>query len=390
MAEALDGAVLRHFLYPRGIAVIGASAAAHKAGGRRWLSALAANGKAALYPISVSADALNGHKAYRSLRDVSNPVDLAVVMVPSAAVADAVADCAAVGAKAVVVVSAGFGETGEAGRALEVGFVATLRASGARMLGPNSAGVFSAGGGVNTLGWSVPKGYIGLITQSGNMALTFTHHARAKRAGLSCILALGNAADLKLSELVAMLLRDDNTRSILIYCEGFSEGDGRRLVEVLRGAERSKPIIILKPGRSEAGSKAAQSHTGSLAGDDEVADAVLRDAGIVRAAETEEAFDLALALGAGKRLDGRDIAVLSDGSSPTAPAATTCAWRPSVRGRSRACRPCCRRAAVRRTLSISRVLRSPSRTAFRKCCASVSTIRMSVASSSQAISAAIT
>src|SRR5262249_6068058 len=214
---------------------------------------------------------------------------------------------------AVVLVSAGFGETGEEGRAAEQGFAATLRDTGARMLGPNSAGVFSAAGGVNLLGWSVPSGAIGLVPQSGNMAPSFTLMARAKQAGFSAILALGNGADLRLSELVELLLEDAATRVVLVYCEGFAPGDGRRLVGMLRERGATKPVVLLKPGGSEAGQRAAQSHTGALAGDDVVADAALRRAGIIRAGETEEAFDIAIALAAGKRLAGRAIAMLSDG-----------------------------------------------------------------------------
>src|SRR5579883_1868316 len=309
-----DGETLRRaLLAPRGVAMIGASTAPRKAGGRRWLSALGARAGLALYPVTTSAAALDGIAAHRSLREIPAPVDLAVVMVPSGSVGQAIEDCAASGVKAVVVVSAGFGETGAEGRAAEAGFAARLRACGARMLGANSAGVFSARGGLNTLGWAVPKGRIGLVSQSGNMALTFTHHARAKGAGFAAILALGNGADLRLSELVELLLGDPATRVILVYCEGFAAGDGRRLVEVLREAPRRKPVVLLKPGVSEAGRRAALSHTGALAGDDAIAGAVLEAAGVARAGEVEEAFDIALALGGEKRLAGRDIAILSDG-----------------------------------------------------------------------------
>lgn len=303
----------RHFLRPRSIAMIGATTAAQKAGGRRWLSALGACTNAALYPIHPSADDLNGVRAYRSLADLPEPVDLAVVMVPSDHVSAVVSQCAAADAKAVVVVSAGFGETGEAGRLAERQMVDTLRARNIRMLGPNSAGVFSAGGGVNTLGWEIPSGRIGLITQSGNIALSFTRYAQARQVGFSSVLAVGNGADLTTSELVEILLHDEDTKAILIYCEGFAPDDGRRLVDVLSRAPIRKPVVILKPGASEEGRRAVQSHTGSLAGDDIIADSALRAAGIYRASEVDEAFDVALALAVGKSLDTPGIAILSDG-----------------------------------------------------------------------------
>jgi acyl-CoA synthetase (NDP forming) len=303
----------RAFLRPASIAVIGATAAAYKAGGRRWLSAVETGTGARLYPINPVASEINGHKAYRSLRDVPERVDLAAILVPTAHVAQAVADCAEMSVSAIVVISAGFGETGPEGQAEEARLAAHVRARGGRMLGPNSAGVFSAGGGVNVLGWTVPSGNIGLVTQSGNMALTFTNYARQKRVGLSSILAVGNGADLKLSELVEMLIADDATQAVLVYCEGFAAGDGRRFIEVVRRSGCRKPIVLLKPGGSVAGRQAALSHTGALAGDDAIADAALKAAGVVRASEAEEAFDVAVALATGRRLTGRGIAVLSDG-----------------------------------------------------------------------------
>jgi acyl-CoA synthetase (NDP forming) len=313
MAGSTAAALARRFLNPSSLAIIGATSQAHKAGGRRWLSALAVRRDARLYPINISAHELNGHKVYRSLRAVPETVDLAAILVPAAHVSQAVEDCAEAGVPAVVMISAGFGETGAEGKAEEAHLAARVRAAGGRMLGPNSAGVFGAGGGVNLLGWEVPPGGIGLVTQSGNMALTFTNYARAKRSGFASILAVGNGADLKLSEAIEMLLADEATRAVLVYCEGFAEGDGRRLTEVLRRAGGVKPLVMLKPGASEAGRQAAYSHTGTLAGNGMIADAALRDAGAIQAEEAEEAFDVALALAVGRRLQGRRVAVLSDG-----------------------------------------------------------------------------
>lgn len=311
MATTLE--TLTRFTQPATIAMIGASTAAQKAGGRRWLSALKARTNARLYPVHPTETTMSGHAAYRSVSDIPVPIDLAVVMVPEQHVPAVIEECAQAKVGAVVVVSAGFSETGAAGREAETRLVRTLKSRHIRMLGSNSAGVYSASGGVNTLGWHVPAGRIGLITQSGNMALTFTRYARTKQAGFSSIFAVGNGADLTISELVDMLLADDQTHVILIYCEGFAPGDGRRLVDVLQAATLHKPVVLLKPGGSEAGKKAAQSHTGSLAGDDAVADAALRDAGIIRALETETAFDIALALATRKVLATPRIAVLSDG-----------------------------------------------------------------------------
>ncbi len=304
---------LSALLYPRSIAVIGASSEARKAGGRRWLTTIQQGFTGKIIPISKTQSELHGIRTVSDFSLVDDPVDLAVILVPTPAVLKIIEQCAHKKVKSVAVISAGFGETGEQGRRVEAQMTALLRASGTRMLGPNSAGIFSAGGNVNCLGWKVPSGGIALITQSGNMAVTFTQYARSKSVGFSSILALGNSADLRLSELVELQLGDSRTKVILIYCEGFAPGDGRRLVEVVGRASRRLPIVILKAGVSEAGRVAAKSHTGSLAGEDAVVSAALESAGIFRAGETEEAFDLAIALSSQSAMPGSRIAVISDG-----------------------------------------------------------------------------
>jgi acetate---CoA ligase (ADP-forming) len=304
---------LRSFLHPKSVAVIGASSAARKAGGRRWLSIIGERFGGKIFPVTRNAVELNGYPTFKSVRELPSVPDLAVVMVPTAAVLEILHECIAAGIKSMVVISAGFGETGPVGKALEAEMASALRGAGARMLGPNSAGIFAAAGALNCLGWKVPRGRIAVITQSGNMAVTFTQYARAKSVGFASVMAFGNSTDLKLSELVEVLQSDEQTSSILIYCEGFSDGDGRRLVDVVRLAIRRVPIVMLKPGVSEAGRIAAKSHTGSLAGEDAIVAAALAEAGIIRASETEEAFDIAVALSSCARPSGRRIAVLSDG-----------------------------------------------------------------------------
>ena len=305
--------LLDALLYPKSIAVIGASSDARKAGGRRWLSAIEAGFEGRIIPVSKTQPALNGFATFNDVSEVEDGIDLAVILVPTPAVLRTVEECARKRFRSAVIISAGFGETGPEGRAMEARLTTALREAGTRMLGPNSAGVFSAGGKVNCLGWKVPDGNIALITQSGNMAGTFTQYARNKGVGFASILAVGNSADLRLSELVELQLADAWTKAILIYCEGFAPGDGRRLVEVASTSNRRIPIIVLKPGASEAGRIAAKSHTGSLAGEDAVVSAAFEAAGIFRAEETEEAFDLAIALAGQPPMLERRLAVISDG-----------------------------------------------------------------------------
>jgi acetate---CoA ligase (ADP-forming) len=304
---------LDRFANPRSIAVIGASTVPHKAGGRRWRSMVDAGFPGPLYPIHPSAEDMLGHRAYRSLDEVPGPVDLAVVLVRPDLVPDAISQCADVRVPAVVVITAGFGETGPVGKAVERAMVARLRKGGGRMIGPNCAGLFSASGRVNALGWSAPSGPIAVISQSGNMALTFVQFAREKGLGFSKLITVGNAADIRIPEYVDYLLNDQDTRVIVAYLEGFEPSEGRDLVELVRGHPSPKPLVILKPGGTESGRRAALSHTGALAGRHRVVEAALRQAGVIQVRDSEEAWDAAMALALLPPLRPPSVVVISDG-----------------------------------------------------------------------------
>jgi acetyltransferase len=301
------------FLNPRAVAVVGASTVPHKAGGRRWRSLVEAGFPGPLYPIHPTATEILGRRVYRSLRELPGPVDLAVILVRPELVAKTIAECAALRIPAVVVITAGFGETGDEGRRVEQELVRTLRAAGGRLIGPNCAGLYSASGRVNVLGWSVPPGPIALVSQSGNMALTFAQFAREKGLGFSRLITVGNMADLRLAEYVHYLLDDAETRVVLLYLEGLREGEGRELYELLRHRGVPKPIVVLKPGQTEGGRRAALSHTGALAGEDRIIDAALRQARVIRVQESEEAWDAAVALASLPPLPVTAAVVVSDG-----------------------------------------------------------------------------
>jgi acyl-CoA synthetase (NDP forming) len=301
------------FANPKSIAVIGASTVPHKAGGRRWRSMVDAGFPGPLYPIHPSATEVLGHRAYRSLGELPGPVDLAVVLVRPDLVPATIAECADRRVPAVVVITAGFGETGPAGKAVEREMVARLRQGGGRMIGPNCAGLFSASGRVNALGWAAPPGPIAVISQSGNMALTFVQFAREKGLGFSKLITVGNAADIRIPEYVEYLLDDPDTRVIVAYLEGFEPSEGRDLVELLGRHPAPKPLVILKPGETESGRRAALSHTGALAGRHRVVKAALRQAGAIQVRDSEEAWDAAMALALLPPLRPPSVAVISDG-----------------------------------------------------------------------------
>jgi len=293
--------------------VVGASTVPHKAGGRRWRSMVDAGFPGPLYPIHPSASEILGHKAYRSLRELPAAIDLAVVLVRPDLVPGVIDECAELAVPAVIVITAGFGETGAPGKALEQGLAERLRAAGGRMIGPNCAGLFSASGRVNALGWRVPAGPIAVISQSGNMALTFAQFARDKGLGFSKLITVGNAADVRIPEYVDYLFADPDTKVVVAYLEGFQDAEGRALVDLVRGHPTPKPFIVLKPGETESGRRAALSHTGSLAGRHRVVEAGLRQAGILQVRESEEAWDAAMALALLPPLAHGTVVVISDG-----------------------------------------------------------------------------
>ena len=306
-------ASLEHFFRPRGVAFIGATEDPSKLGGRRYRTLVEDGFEGAIYPVHPSAKSLRGLPVYRSVRDVPDPLDLAVIVVPTHAAPVTVAECAARGVPAVLMVTAGFGEVDETGRRIEHEMVQTLADTGARMLGPNASGLFDAGNNLNVGGSQVPRGSIGLISQSGNLLLDFNQYAHEHGLGFSRQATLGNAADLGVVDLVADYLDDPKTLVVLAYLEGWGEQQGRALFDLVREHASRKPIVVLKPGRSDVGRRAVHSHTGSLAGEERVVAAALRQCGVVRADSIEGAWNLAAALCHGALPAGNRVAVISDG-----------------------------------------------------------------------------
>lgn len=295
------------------MAVVGASTVLHKAGGRRWRSMVDAGFPGPLYPIHPSASEVLGRKAYRSLRDIPEAVDLVIVLVRPELVPGVIGECAELGVPGVIVITAGFGEAGPEGKAVERDMVECLRAGGGRMIGPNCAGLFSASGRVNALGWPVPTGPVAVISQSGNMALTFAQFAREKGLGFSKLITVGNAADIRIPEYVDYLFCDPETKVVVAYLEGFAASEGRELFTLLRTHPTPKPLIVLKPGETESGRRASLSHTGALAGRHRVVEAALRQAGALQVRDSEEAWDAAIALALLPPLDPGSVVVISDG-----------------------------------------------------------------------------
>lgn len=297
---------------PQSVAVIGASNALGK-WGFHILSILLAKGGREIYAINRNEAEVQGLKAYRHIGEVPGPVDLAVITVPFQDVPAAVEDCAGKGVKAAVIISGGLAEIGEEGAKIEQEVVEIAKRGGIRFVGPNCMGHFDTSSNFFTVPYlpSVKKGSLALITQSGNTSQTIVYLACEMGLGFSKYVSSGNEADLHFEDYLEYLGRDDETEVILGYVEGLREG--RRFFELAREITGKKPIVILKAGRTEAGSRAARSHTAALAGSDLACEAAFKQSGVIRVEEVSELIDVALALLGQPLPRGRRVGVLSTG-----------------------------------------------------------------------------
>ena len=225
---------------------------------------------------------------------IPEPVDLAVIVVPAARVAAVVDDCIAKGVKAVVVISAGFGETGGSGHVLEAELVEKIRAAGIRMIGPNCMGIINTDPAfrLNATFSPVypPRGRVAFSTQSGALGLAILDYVKKLNLGISTFASIGNKADVSGNDLIQYWAEDDRTDVILLYLESF--GNPKKFGEIARRVGRRKPIVAVKAGRSTAGARAASSHTGARATSDALVDTLLRQAGVIRTHTLEELFEV--------------------------------------------------------------------------------------------------
>src|SRR6185503_9902714 len=319
-------ASLRPMLIPRAVAVIGASREPGKMGGR-ILQALTSGGfLGPVYPVNPSATEIAGRPAFRSARELPADVDLAVIAVPPDAVLPAVDDCAAAGVKALVVITAGFAETGGEGRTRQNALVEKARGYGMRMIGPNCMGLLNMGADVRLNASFSPVfpagGHVALSSQSGALGIAILGLAAQRHMGLSTFVSVGNKADVSGNDLLEYWEEDLQTRVILLYLESF--GNPRRFTRIARRVARQKPIVALKAGRTSAGSRAAGSHTAALAARDTAVDALFHQSGVIRAETIDEMFDLAALLDAQPLPAGGRVAVLTNAGGPGILAVDAC------------------------------------------------------------------
>jgi acetate---CoA ligase (ADP-forming) len=317
-------ASLRPFFRPGSVAVIGASRRRGSIGGELFRNVLEADFEGVAYPVNVSGDAVAGVRAYRSIEDIPDPVDLAVVCVPGGHVLEASESALRKGVRALCVISAGFAESGAEGRRRQDRLLALVREHGARLVGPNCLGIAVPPTGLNATfaPRALPPGAIGFSSQSGALGLALLEEAAERRLGFSSFVSIGNKADVSSNDLLEWWEDDPETELILLYLESF--GNPRAFGRLARRIARRKPILALKAGSTRAGAKAASSHTAALAGSEAAVDALFRQAGVLRARTLEEFVDAAGLLSGQPLPPGRRVAVLTNAGGLGILAADAC------------------------------------------------------------------
>jgi acetyltransferase len=302
---------------PESIAIIGASNNIAKWGGRIVNQILASEFRGKIYPINPHESKIAGLKAYPDVLEIPDTVDLAIFTVRAQQMPGVMKNCVKKGIKGGVIISADFAETGEQGKALEEETTRIARSGGLRFVGPNGNGIWTSAVGLNA--WSMPKpmpGSLGFISQSGTFGGIATMTATMKGFGLSKFISIGNQADLKIADYLEYLVLDDDTKVIAVYVEGMK--DGRRFFESARKISKIKPILLFKGGSSKLGARATLSHTASIAGADNIFDAMCKQAGVIRVAEIEHLFIMAEALLNQPLPKGKRVAIIGSGGQGVA------------------------------------------------------------------------
>jgi acetyltransferase len=301
---------------PASVAVIGASSRPGTVGRTVLENLLQGGFQGKVYPINAKNPEVLGQKAYPSIRDISGPVDLVVVCTPAATVPELIGECVDAGTKSVVVISAGFRELGAEGIALEKQIQEKLRRSSLRLVGPNCLGIMNPIIGLNaTFAKAAPKaGTVAFLGQSGALLTAILDWSQREEVGFSAIVSTGSMLDVGWGDLIYHFGDDSHTKSILIYME--SVGDARSFMSAAREVALTKPIIVIKAGRSQAASRAAASHTGALTGSDEVLDAAFRRSGVLRVLNIADLFYMAEVLGKQPRPKGPRLTIVTNAGGP--------------------------------------------------------------------------
>lgn len=318
---------VRAMLQPRSVAVIGASRNRGSIGGEVFRNLLDGDFNGPVYPVNPKADVVQSVRAYHSILDIPDEVDMAVIVVPARIALGAVRECAQKGVKGLTVITAGFGETGPEGKELQRQLLALCREAGMRLVGPNCMGVINTAQGIRMNATFSPNaplpGNVGFLSQSGALGLAAIEYANSLGLGLSSFISVGNKADLSDTDFLDYWEADEGTDVVALYLE--SVGNPRKFARTARRVGRTKPILAVKSGRSTAGARATSSHTGALLGASDVTvDALFRQAGVVRTDTLGEFFDVASLLANQPLPKGGRVAILTNGGGPGILCADAC------------------------------------------------------------------
>jgi acetate---CoA ligase (ADP-forming) len=325
-SQQAAAASMRWFFEPQTVAVIGANRVRGRIGSEILHNLRATGFTGTLLAVHPEAETIDGIRAYPTVTAIPGTVDVAVIAVPAAHVASVLDDCIAKGVKAVVVISAGFAETGGPGKILETALLEKIRSAGIRMIGPNCMGIINTDLNVqlNATFSPVypPSGRVAFSTQSGALGLAILEYVKRLNLGISSFASIGNKADVSSNDLIQYWAADERTEVILLYLESF--GNPRKFAQIARRVGRRKPIVAVKAGRSTAGARAASSHTGARATSDALTDTLLRQSGVIRTHTLEEMFDVAALLASQPVPAGHRVAIVTNAGGPGILAADAC------------------------------------------------------------------
>ena len=321
---------LKLFFNPRAVAVVGASRQRGTIGGEIFHNLLSYGFNGPVYPVNLTTEVVQSVPAYPSIEAIAGPVDLAIIIVPAVRVAEVAAACGRKGVKALVVISAGFSETGSDGQERQAELVQVCRAAGIRLIGPNCMGIVNTDPAVlldATFAPGIPPpGRVGFSSQSGALGLAIIEYANALGLGISTFVSVGNKADISGNDLLRYWESDDGTDVILLYLESF--GNPKKFSQIARRVGRKKPIVVVKSGRSAAGARATSSHTGALiAASDVTVDALFRQAGVIRTDTLAELFDVASLLANQPLPRGYRVGIITNAGGPAILCADACEAR---------------------------------------------------------------
>ena len=305
---------LEAVLAPHSVAIVGASGDVTRWGGSALKNILAGGFEGAIYPVNPKGGEFFGLPVSTGLDDLPAPPDLALLAVGARQLPDVIPQCGAAGVRAAVAIAAGFSETGDAGKEAEAELARAATDAGVTLIGPNCMGLIANATHLHATGFIAlhPRpGNVAIVSQSGNLGVQLSALADRRDLGVRCFIGVGNEAQVSAVDVLDYLSSDDGTACILTYLEGIE--DGRRLFDVARATSREKPMVVLRGGLTDAGGKAAASHTGAMAGSAAVYEAAARQAGLVTCTSVQEALDLTTALANLPLPVGRRVAVVTNG-----------------------------------------------------------------------------